>query len=90
MIKSGSWFIYSFVLLFSFSEVVSLLFSKKGDLIYTAGADGVMSVFDSKSGEAKSKFKASKKRINSLSISCGKLSYITWVQLHEIYMFTNV
>ncbi|KAJ3678949.1 hypothetical protein LUZ61_021113 [Rhynchospora tenuis] len=50
-------------------EVVSLLFSKNGDLLYTAGADGAMSVLSSDNGEAKSKFKSSKKRINSLSIS---------------------
>ncbi|KAJ1689512.1 hypothetical protein LUZ63_013667 [Rhynchospora breviuscula] len=50
-------------------EVVSLLFSNNGDLLYTAGADGAMSVLSSDNGEAKSKFKASKKRINSLSIS---------------------
>ncbi|KAF3328453.1 WD40 repeat-containing SMU1 [Carex littledalei] len=54
---------------FHSGEVVSLHFSKNGNLIYTAGADGVMYALHSETGEAKSKFKASKKRINSLSIS---------------------
>ncbi|KAJ3674299.1 hypothetical protein LUZ60_004915 [Juncus effusus] len=50
-------------------EVVSLHFSQNGESIYTAGTDGILCELNSENGELKNSFKASKKPINSLSIS---------------------
>lgn len=50
-------------------KVVSLHFSKHGRVIYTAGTDGVICELNSRTGESKDTFKASKKSINYMTIS---------------------
>ncbi|KAG8056028.1 hypothetical protein GUJ93_ZPchr0001g29547 [Zizania palustris] len=50
-------------------KVVSLHFAKHGRVLYTAGVDGVICEFNSRTGESKDSIKASKKPINSFTIS---------------------
>ena len=56
-----------------FSGVKSLVFAKSGDILYSAGADGVVSVINVDSGELLEKFKASKRAVSCISVSRGKL-----------------
>jgi U3 small nucleolar RNA-associated protein 5 len=50
-------------------KVVSLHFAKHGRVLYTASMDGLICELNSRTGESKDTFKASKKPINSLTIS---------------------
>ncbi|KAL5227077.1 hypothetical protein ABZP36_015342 [Zizania latifolia] len=50
-------------------KVVSLHFAKHGRVLYTAGVDGIICEFNSRTGESKDLIKASKKPINSFTIS---------------------
>ncbi|XP_068647911.1 uncharacterized protein [Aristolochia californica] len=49
--------------------VTALSFANNGRILYTAGADGMVSELDAVTGEPTSKFKASKKPIKSLALS---------------------
>uniref|UniRef100_A0A0D9V3J7 Small-subunit processome Utp12 domain-containing protein n=1 Tax=Leersia perrieri TaxID=77586 RepID=A0A0D9V3J7_9ORYZ len=50
-------------------KVVSLHFARHGRVLYTAGMDGIICELNSRTGESKDTIKASKKPINSFTIS---------------------
>jgi WD40 repeat protein len=54
---------------FSTSKVVSLHFARHGRVLYTAGMDGIICELNSRTGESKDTIKATKKPINSFTLS---------------------
>jgi WD40 repeat protein len=60
---------------FSTSKVVSLHFARHGRVLYTAGMDGIICELNSRTGESKDTIKATKKPINSFTLSHGERNF---------------
>ncbi|XP_048552094.1 uncharacterized protein LOC125531922 isoform X1 [Triticum urartu] len=67
-------------------KVISLHFSKQGCVLITASRDGVICELDTWTGKSKDTLKASKKSINSLTVSHGKCNLCLHVLLLYAYL----